>query len=95
MQMRPWREWPVYGLLTGPGALDRGAAVTSPVAGALLRPQAVSADWVVDSVCPWCAGGCRRQVNAHVTCAQEPCDVVTPPRRGRPDLAAPDHGDRR
>jgi hypothetical protein len=93
MEMRPWLEWPVYGLLTGPDALARGAAVTSPIRR-VLRPRNVTADRVGDSVCSFCAGGCGHQVCAGFASPQQPYYVVAP-QQVRPDPAVPDHEGRR
>ncbi len=88
MEMRPWLSWPVHGQLMGPDALARSVAVTSPITPGL-RPR-VTAYRVVDSVCPFCAGGCRQHVYAGVASAQDPCYVVAL-QRVRPDPAVPDY----
>jgi formate dehydrogenase major subunit len=54
-------SWPVLRQITGADALGRGSAVTSPRTDAL-QPRTVTADRVVQSICPYCAVGCGQRV---------------------------------
>jgi len=58
---RTFLEWPVLRQLTGSDPLGRGAAVKSARSRAL-TPRTVTADRVVQSVCPYCAVGCGQKV---------------------------------
>jgi formate dehydrogenase major subunit len=53
--------WPLVRQLTGKDRLGRGAAVQSH-RSRTLEPRTVTADRVVDSVCPYCAVGCAQKV---------------------------------
>jgi formate dehydrogenase major subunit len=53
--------WPVVRQLSGPDRLGRGSAVESARTAAL-TPRTVTADRVVQSVCPYCAVGCGQRV---------------------------------
>jgi formate dehydrogenase major subunit len=53
--------WPLLRQLTGPDKSGRGSAVTSRHTREL-EPRTVTADRVVDSVCPFCAVGCAQKV---------------------------------
>lgn len=53
--------WPVLRQLTGADRLGRGAAAQSE-RSRTLEPRTVTADKVVDSVCPYCAVGCAQKV---------------------------------
>jgi formate dehydrogenase major subunit len=53
--------WPVVRQLSGPDRLGRGAAVESARTAAL-TPRTVTADRVVQSICPYCAVGCGQRV---------------------------------
>jgi formate dehydrogenase major subunit len=53
--------WPLLRQLAGRDPLGRGAAAQSPRSREL-RPRTVTADRVVDSVCPYCAVGCAQKV---------------------------------
>ncbi len=54
-------SWPVLRQLRGGDALGRGHAARSAVTEARV-PRTVSADRVVQSVCPYCAVGCGQRV---------------------------------
>ena len=53
--------WPVLRQVTGRDRLGRGHAVQSE-RSRTLEPRTVTADRVVDSVCPYCAVGCAQKV---------------------------------
>jgi formate dehydrogenase major subunit len=53
--------WPVLRQVTGRDRLGRGQAVQSE-RSRTLEPRTVTADRVVDSVCPYCAVGCAQKV---------------------------------
>jgi formate dehydrogenase major subunit len=53
--------WPVLRQLTGPDRLGRGSAVQSH-RSKTLEPRTVTADRIVDSICPYCAVGCGQRV---------------------------------
>jgi formate dehydrogenase major subunit len=53
--------WPLLRQLTGRDRLGRGTAVQSE-RSRTLEPRTVTADRVVDSVCPYCAVGCAQKV---------------------------------
>jgi formate dehydrogenase major subunit len=53
--------WPLLRQLTGADRLGRGTAAESGHSRDL-EPRTVSADRVVDSVCPYCAVGCGQKV---------------------------------
>jgi formate dehydrogenase major subunit len=53
--------WPLLRQITGPDRLGRGAAARSKRSRDL-QPRTVTADKVVDSVCPYCAVGCAQKV---------------------------------
>ncbi len=53
--------WPLLRQVTGRDKLGRGAAAQSPRSRDL-QPRTVTADRVVDSVCPYCAVGCAQRV---------------------------------
>lgn len=55
------RSWPLLRQLTGPDRLGRGHSVTSRRTEEL-QPRTVTADKVVQSVCPYCAVGCGQRV---------------------------------
>ncbi len=83
MKNRPWLDWPVYRQVTGSDPLGRGHAVVSPTTAGL-QPRTVTADRVVDSVCPYCAVGCGQKV--FVTdekVVQVEGDKASPISRGR------------
>jgi formate dehydrogenase major subunit len=84
MGLRRWIErWPVYGQLTGPDSLGRGAAAKSRKT-AQLRARTQTAGKVVKSVCPYCAVGCGQDVyvaDGRVT--QIEGDPGSPVSRGR------------
>lgn len=54
-------SWPVIRQVRDGDPLGRGRAVTSPTTRDL-RPRTVTADRVVDSVCPYCAVGCGQRI---------------------------------
>ena len=54
-------EWPVFRQLRSGDILGRGPAVTPPRTRAI-TPRTVTADRVVQSVCPFCAVGCGQKV---------------------------------
>lgn len=54
-------EWPLLRQLRSGDLLGRGPAVTSPRTRSL-TPRTVTADRVVQSVCPYCAVGCGQKV---------------------------------
>jgi formate dehydrogenase major subunit len=54
-------SWPVLRQVLGGDSLGRGSAVTSPATEAL-APRTVTADKVVQSICPYCAVGCGQRV---------------------------------
>jgi formate dehydrogenase major subunit len=56
-----FREWPVVRQLSGRDRLGRGEAAQSE-RSRTLEPRTVTADRVVDSVCPYCAVGCGQKV---------------------------------
>jgi formate dehydrogenase major subunit len=53
--------WPLVRQVTGRDRLGRGSAAQSPRSRDL-QPRTVTADRVVDSVCPYCAVGCAQKV---------------------------------
>jgi formate dehydrogenase major subunit len=53
--------WPLLRQVTGRDKLGRGAAAQS-ARSRDLQPRTVTADRVVDSVCPYCAVGCAQRV---------------------------------
>ena len=53
--------WPLLRQVTGRDRLGRGSAVQSH-RSKTLAPRTVTADRVVDSVCPYCAVGCAQKV---------------------------------
>src|SRR5262249_53814733 len=53
--------WPLLRQVTGRDRLGRGSAVQSQ-RSKTLEPRTVTADRVVDSVCPYCAVGCAQKV---------------------------------
>jgi formate dehydrogenase major subunit len=53
--------WPLLRQVAGRDRLGRGVAVQSDRSREL-RPRTVTADRVVDSVCPYCAVGCAQKV---------------------------------
>jgi formate dehydrogenase major subunit len=53
--------WPLLRQVTGRDTLGRGAAAQS-ARSRTLEPRTVTADRVVDSVCPFCAVGCAQKV---------------------------------
>jgi formate dehydrogenase major subunit len=53
--------WPLVRQVTGRDRLGRGSAVQSQRSRDL-EPRTVTADRVVDSVCPYCAVGCAQKV---------------------------------
>ena len=53
--------WPLLRQVTGRDKLGRGAAAQSK-RSKTLEPRTVTADRVVDSVCPYCAVGCAQKV---------------------------------
>ena len=53
--------WPLLRQATGPDKLGRGRAAQSR-RSEMLQPRTVTADKVVDSVCPFCAVGCAQKV---------------------------------
>ena len=75
--------WPLVRQLTGTDPLGRGAAAESERSREL-EPRTVSADRVVDSVCPYCAVGCGQKIyvkDEKVT--QIEGDPASPVSRGR------------
>ena len=54
-------SWPVVKQLTGTDPLGRGLAAQSAQSAAL-QPRTVTADRVVQSICPYCAVGCGQKV---------------------------------
>ena len=54
-------DWPVIRQLTSGDVLGRGPAVTSAKTRAI-TPRTVTADRVVQSVCPYCAVGCGQRI---------------------------------
>jgi formate dehydrogenase major subunit len=54
-------EWPVVRQVLSGDVLARGPAVTSPRTRAL-TPRTLTADRVVQSVCPYCAVGCGQRI---------------------------------
>jgi formate dehydrogenase major subunit len=58
---RTFLGWPVVRQLTGADPLGRGAAVES-ARTAQLTSRTVTADRVVQSVCPYCAVGCGQRI---------------------------------
>jgi formate dehydrogenase major subunit len=77
------RTWPVIRQVRGRDRLGRGSAVRSSTTDSL-QPRTVTADRVVDSVCPYCAVGCGQKVfvknNAVVQIEGDPASPVS---RGR------------
>src|SRR6476469_10054590 len=61
MARRSFLQWPVVRQLSTGDLLGRGPAVTSPQTRAI-TPRTVTADRVVQSVCPYCAVGCGQLV---------------------------------
>ena len=59
--MKTFLDWPVVRQLRTGDVLGRGPAVTSERTRAL-TPRTVTADRVVQSVCPYCAVGCGQKV---------------------------------
>ena len=60
--MKTWLDaWPVYRQLTGSDPLGRGKAARSEATESVVSRTA-TADRVVQSVCPYCAVGCRQKV---------------------------------
>jgi formate dehydrogenase major subunit len=53
--------WPLLRQVTGRDRLGRGSAVQSE-RSRTLQPRTVTADRIVDSVCPYCAVGCAQRV---------------------------------
>src|SRR3954451_4226000 len=53
--------WPLVRQLTGRDRLGRGAAAQSH-RSKTLEPRTVTADRIVDSICPYCAVGCGQRV---------------------------------
>jgi formate dehydrogenase major subunit len=53
--------WPLLRQVTGRDRLGRGTAAQSE-RSRTLKPRTVTADRVVDSVCPYCAVGCAQKV---------------------------------
>ena len=54
-------DWPVLRQLRGADPTGRGSAVTSATTRETV-PRTVTADGVVDSICPYCAVGCGQRV---------------------------------
>ena len=61
MWLGPVGRWSLLRQVTGPDKLGRGRAVQSR-RSETLEPRTVTADRVVDSVCPYCAVGCAQKV---------------------------------
>ncbi|MDR7363402.1 formate dehydrogenase major subunit [Marmoricola bigeumensis] len=59
--MKAFLGWPVLRQVTGADRLGRGQAAMSARSESL-TPRTVTADRVVDSVCPFCAVGCGQRV---------------------------------
>ena len=59
--MAEFLGWPLLRQVTGRDRLGRGTAAQS-ARSRTLRPRTVTADRVVDSVCPYCAVGCAQKV---------------------------------
>jgi formate dehydrogenase major subunit len=75
--------WPLVRQLTGTDPLGRGAAAESERSREL-EPRTVSADRVVDSVCPYCAVGCGQKIYVKdEKVIQIEGDPASPVSRGR------------
>ena len=61
MSLGPVGRWSLLRQATGSDKLGRGSAVQSR-RSETLEPRTVTADKVVDSVCPFCAVGCAQKV---------------------------------
>ena len=61
MARKVFLDWPVLRQLGSGDFLGRGPAVTSPRTRSI-SPRTVTADRVVQSVCPYCAVGCGQRV---------------------------------
>src|SRR6476469_3125935 len=61
MARRSFLQWPVVRQFSTGDLLGRGPAVTSPRTREI-TPRTATADRVVQSVCPYCAVGCRQRV---------------------------------
>ena len=59
--MKAFLGWPVLRQVTGADRLARGQAAMSP-RSETLEPRTVTADRVVESICPFCAVGCGQKV---------------------------------
>ena len=59
--MAEFLGWPLLRQVTGRDRLGRGTAAQSE-RSRTLKPRTVTADRVVDSVCPYCAVGCAQKV---------------------------------
>ena len=61
MAPRTFLDWPVVRQVASGDFLGRGPSVTSPRTRSI-TPRTVTADRVVQSVCPYCAVGCGQRV---------------------------------